>query len=123
VDWDYKGPLAMMQQRGQYEAVAKLVDLTERCIGIDENAKYVVMVNEGLRAVAEALGVPAGVIASREDYDAKVAKLEQAQQDAHEMELVQGAATSLRDGGQGISSLAGAGPGGGQGGRPMEQAA
>jgi hypothetical protein len=124
VDWDYKGPLAMMQQRGQFEGVDRLFDLTTKAIGIDENAKHALMVSEGLRAAAEALGVPVGVMRSRQDYDAAIEAQNTQAQDAADMEHVQGAATSLRDAGQGISSMMGAGPGGGAGGRPpLDQAA
>jgi hypothetical protein len=123
VAWDYKGPLAMMQQRGQYEAIDRLFDLTMKAAGFDEDAKHVLMVSEGLRAAAEALGTPVGVVKSRTAYEADMEAMHAQAQQRSELEDTSLAATSLRDGGQGVSSLMGAGPGGGQGGRPMKQAA
>lgn len=124
VDWDYKGPLAMMQQRGQFEAITKLIALATQAAAIDETAaRHTLMISEGLRAAADALGAPTGVVASRQQYEAAVKAEQEAADQRREMEATTQAATALRDGGQGISSLAGAGPGGGQGGRPMEQAA
>jgi hypothetical protein len=112
----------MMQQRGQYEAIDQAVRPDHEAAGFDEDAKHVLMVSEGLRAAAEALGArwrgPARTRLRRRQVEA-----EQASRTPSAASWSRLAATSLRDGGQGISSLAGAGPGGGQGGRPMQKAA
>jgi hypothetical protein len=123
VGWDYKGPLAMMQQRGQFEAVDRLYDLALKAIQLDPNAAHVLMVSEGLRVAADALGPPGGVLRSREDFDKLMDSLAEKAANDKTMEQAQQGATALRDGAQGLAALGGLSPSGGAGGRPVAQAA
>jgi hypothetical protein len=108
VDWDYKGPLAMLQLRGQAEAIEKLFAVTTQAIAFDPHAGLALMVTEGLRAVAEALGVPLGVMRSRaEEAAMRLAAVTQAQ-DASDIDNVAKGAGALQAAGQGVASLAGA---------------
>jgi hypothetical protein len=112
----------MMQQRGQFEAIDRLFDLATKA-GLDENAKHVLMVSEGLRAAAEALGPPGGVLRSREDYDAMIDSRPRRPRRRSDMEDDQqgGHGRARRRPGRLLAD--GRRPGGGQGGRPMKQAA
>jgi hypothetical protein len=132
VDWDYKGPLAIMQQRGQVDAIGLLFDLTLKGMQLDQTAPVAINVLEGIRAVAEALGTPLGVTRGRDEVAKQLqeaADRAKAQQDLAEANA---GATALRDSAQGVASLAGASgagggdqapPANGNGGAPQQLAA
>jgi hypothetical protein len=120
VDWDYKGPLAMLQLRGQSDAILKLFRAAEAGTAFDQQAGLVINVAEGLRTVAEAEGVPLGVLRSRDEVLAAQQKAADAQQQQQDMAATSAAATALRDGGQGMASVLGAG--GGRGAAPQAAA-
>lgn len=108
VDWDYAGPLAVAQQQGQADTVAQLFALAEKAKILDEGSVAVLAVEEGLRAVGEALAAPIGLFRSREEVEQskqRTADNAQAQADAEEAAKLGAAA---RDGAQGINSLAAA---------------
>lgn len=117
VDWDYKGPLALMAQRGQVEAISTLFDLAIKSKAIDDAGAEVVMVAEGLRAAAEALGTPIGLLRSREDMEKALEEAAARVEAANDLSQAQQSATALRDAGQGLASLAD----GNGGGRPANE--
>lgn len=110
VDWDYKGPLALLQLRGQAEAVEKLFAVTSQAIGLDPAAGLVLMVSEGLRAVGESLGVPLGTLRSRSDEAEKRAAMQQQAADTASIKDVATGAGAFQQGAQGVATLAGAQP-------------
>jgi hypothetical protein len=109
VDWDFAGPLAIAQLKGQAQSISDLFDVALKARELDPAAPYAVAVEEGMRAVAEALGAPPTVMRSRAEFAAYRQKIEDQQDQAAQGEQVQGAATALRDAGQGVASLTNAG--------------
>lgn len=107
VEWEYAGPLAIAQLKGQAEAIGQLFAAAQVAQGIDPSATYAIAVEEGLRAIGEALAVPPETMRSREtvaaarERDAKEAELQR------NAELTNQAAAALRDGAQGVASMAG----------------
>ncbi|WP_332772947.1 portal protein [Phenylobacterium sp.] len=108
VDWDYAGPLARSQMQRQAEGLGRLFNLALVAQKLDPSAPYVLAVDEGLRAVAEAYGGPIGTLRSRKDVEAYRAAQAEREEAAESLALAQQAATTARDGGQAIASLAGA---------------
>lgn len=110
VDWDYAGPLAVAQQQGQVESVSKMIDLATRASAVDPDVTSCLAIEEGLRAAAEGLAVPAGVMRSRADTANRRAAMEEARAaDAQAQQLAQVGA-AFRDGSQGAATLVGAQP-------------
>ncbi len=109
VDWDYRGPLASAQRRGQYETVQRMLALQQMAREADETTPSVVSMEEALRSAADALGGPPGLLVSREGVAAarEAARRQQAAQETDRAAMA--AMTALRDGAQGVASLAGAG--------------
>lgn len=109
VEWEYAGPLARAQQQRQAEAFDRMFQRVLTAKDVDPSAPFVLNIAEGLRAVAEAEGLPIGTLRGREEVEAMVeretARVEQAQQ----LQAMQMAAGAVRDGAQGVASLAGAG--------------
>ena len=105
VDWDYGGPLAIAQRRGEYDIVAKLIDLAKGAAEIDEEAASVLSIEEGLRAAAEALAAPPSLIRSRSWMAERRAAAQQEKQDAATAQQMAMEAQTLRDGAQGVETL------------------
>ncbi len=122
VDWDFAGPLAIAQLKGQAQSLSDLFDQALKGTQLDPIAAYAVNVEEGLRAVNEALGNPPETLRSREDVEQHRQQEAKAQQLQRTLEAAQAGGAALRDGGQGAATLAGA-MGGGQQQQPMQQAA
>lgn len=114
VDWDYGGPLARAQRQRQTEAFDRMFQRAMAVRELDPAAPYVLNIAEGLRACAEAEGLPVGTLRAREDVQDMIEAEQERQEQAQQMEALQQGATALRDGAQGVASLAGAmgGPGG-----------
>lgn len=108
VDWDYNGPLAIAQLKGQVDSVQTAFQTALGAKDLDPTATYVFAVEEGLRVVGEALALPPETMRSRQSVAEMRARDEQARQMAENREMMNAAATALRDGGQGVASLAGA---------------
>lgn len=108
VDWDYAGPLARAQMQRQAEAFDRMFARAMSAKELDPSAPYVLNIREGLRACAEAEGLPIGTLRPRDDVDALVAEEAERQEAAEQMAMIQQGATALRDGSQGVASLAGA---------------
>lgn len=109
VEWDYAGPLAIAQLKGQADSITQVFQTALMAKELDPTAPYVLEVSEGLRAIGEALALPPEAMRSRQSVAERRAADEQAQKLARNAELMNQAATALRDGGQGVASLAGAG--------------
>lgn len=112
VDWDYDGPLARAQRIGQTEAFDRMLERAQRAKELDPAAPYVLNIREGLRACAEAEGLPIGTLRSREDVDNLTAQADEQAAEQQDMQAAQMQAGALRDGAQGVASLAGAMGGG-----------
>ncbi len=123
VEWDYLGPLAIAQLKGQADAISQAMQAVMVGKEIDPQAAYVFDVEEGLRAVADALALPPSTTRSREAVAERRAQEEQAAALAQQSQLINQAAAAVRDGGQGINSLQTALGGQGGGGEQMPAAA
>lgn len=108
VDWDYAGPLARAQRQRQAEAFDRMFQRAMQARELDPSAPYVLNVMEGLRACAEAEGLPIGTLRPRGEVAALVEEEQARAEQAAQMEQMQQGATALRDGAQGMASLAGA---------------
>ncbi|HYE47299.1 MAG TPA: portal protein [Caulobacter sp.] len=111
VDWDYRGPLAIAQRRGQFETVQRLLALQEMAAKADPTQPGVVAMEEAFRGAADALGAAPGMLKTREAYAAEVEARAQQAQAAETDRQAMAATTALRDGAQGLASLAGIGGG------------
>lgn len=105
VEWEYAGPLAIAQQRGQVDSFRQLLTLAQQAVGIDPASTAVLSIEEGLRAAAEALAAPAGMIRSRVEVARMREEAAQAARDQHEAEMAAQAGAAFRDAGQGVNSL------------------
>jgi hypothetical protein len=115
VDWDYAGPLAIAQQRGLVDVATRLVELQRMALEADPTAMAVVAVEEGLRTAAEALGAPPAMLIPRETVEGMRAAKQAQQEQAAQQQAMMAQAGALRDGAQGVASLAQAGAAGGGG--------
>ena len=106
VEWDYAGPLARAQQQRQAEAFDRMFDRAMKARELDPAAPYVLNVAEGLRACAEAEGLPIGTLRAREDVEALAAAEAERQAAAEQSEQTLKAAQALQAGGQGAANLA-----------------
>lgn len=108
VEWDYAGPLARAQMQRQAEAFDRMFERAMRAKELDPAAPYVLNIAEGLRACAEAEGLPIGTLRPREEVEALTEAENDRAEQAEQMQAVQMGAGALRDGAQGVASLAGA---------------
>lgn len=108
VEWDYAGPLARAQMQRQAEAFDRMFERANRAKELDPSAPYVLNIQEGLRACAEAEGLPIGTLRPREEVEALTEAENDRAEQAEQMQAVQMGAGALRDGAQGVASLAGA---------------
>ncbi|MBI1684454.1 portal protein [Caulobacter hibisci] len=105
VDWDYAGPLAIAQQMGQVGIFERILGLAERVAQIDSREVATVAMGEGLRASADALGAPVGMMRSRTAVAEIRAEDDRRAEEKHQAETAATAAAALRDGGQGVQTL------------------
>jgi len=106
VDWEYGGPLAVAQQQGQKDAVRELLGVAQIAVNLDPESVDVLALDEGLRAVAEAVAAPAGLLRSRADVDARRQARREAEAAQREAEMAAQAGAAVRDAAQGVNSLA-----------------
>lgn len=109
LEWDYAGPLARAQMQRQAEAFDRMFDRLIKAKDIDPGALYVLNIAEGLRACAEAEGLPIGTLRSREDVEDLSEAQAEREDAAQQLQMAQMAAGAMRDGGQAIASVANAG--------------
>lgn len=105
VDWDYSGPLARAQRQKQLEAFDRMFGRILQAREIEPTAPYVLNIKEGLRACAEAEGLPIGVLRGREEVIALADAKEEADANAEALLQAQQGATAFRDATQGVASL------------------
>ncbi|TCS14551.1 portal protein [Caulobacter sp. BK020] len=105
VDWEYAGPLAIAQQQGQVDAIRQLLGVAQIAANMDPESVDVLALDEGLRAVAEAVAAPAGVLRSRQATDERRAARREAQQAEQEAQVAATTAAAARDGAQAVNSL------------------
>ncbi len=109
LEWDYAGPLARAQMQRQAEAFDRMFDRMMKAKELDPTAPYVLNILEGLRACAEAEGLPIGTLRSREDVEALTEAEAEKAETAEQLQAAQMAAGALRDGAQGMASMMNAG--------------
>lgn len=105
VDWDYAGPLAIAQLRGQVDAFATAGQLAAQANEIEPGAAYVFNMEEGLREVGEALALPPGTMRDRKTVADLRERDRKAQELAQNAELAKQAGQALQAGGQGTANL------------------
>jgi hypothetical protein len=108
VDWDYAGPLAVAQQMGQVDSFRQLLALAQQAAGLDPSSTAVLALEEGLRAVAEAVAAPAGMLRSRVEVQEIRAREAEEAAAAREAETAAKAGAAFRDMAQGAGALAAA---------------
>jgi Bacteriophage head to tail connecting protein len=123
VDWEYAGPLAIAQLRGNVQSLLQLIQARGLVAGQDPAAAQAVNLETTLRAIHSGLGLPQGAINSEKTVQAFRAQMQAQQQqaaDAAKLKTVAdaaksgaGAASDLADA---HSTIAGAGGAGGPGG-------
>lgn len=112
VEWDYDGPLARAQRIGQCEAFDRMLERAIKAKEMDPAAPYVLNIREGLRACAEAEGLPIGTLRPREEVEELIEQADEQAAEQQELQKMQMAAGAARDGGQALASVAGAMGGG-----------
>lgn len=106
VDWDYAGPLAQAQRQRQAEGFDRMFARAMQARELDPAAPFVLNLAEGLRACADAEGLPLGTLRSRAEVEAMMAEQAERAQAAEERQAAMDGAAALRDGAQGVASLA-----------------
>jgi hypothetical protein len=118
VDWEYAGPLAVAQLRGNVQATLQLINARALVAKDDPAAADAVDLEESLRVVAEGLATPARIIKSRQDVQAAREALQRQQQQAQDAETAQKLGAAAQGAGSGLAAVAGAGQGPPTGGGP-----
>lgn len=119
VEWDYRGPLAILQKRGRLEAVDRMFDLAMKAKTLEaEGPETPLHVEEMLRTAFEAVGLPGDNMRGRDEMEQRRAAANDAAQDQADAEQAEMGARAFRDMGQGVATL----DGGLGGGRPAEAA-
>jgi hypothetical protein len=106
VDWEYAGPLAIAQLRGNVQSTLQIINTRELVAKQDPAAAEAVDLEESLRTIAEGLAVPTRNIKSRQFVAAKRQKMAEEQQQQADAAKAATAGQALRDGGAGVASLA-----------------
>lgn len=121
VDWEYAGPLAIAQLRGNVQSLLQLIQARGLVQGQDAAAAQVVNLETTLRAIHSGLGLPQGAVNSEATVDAfrkQEAARQQQMADAAKLKTVADAAKSGAGAANDLASAqatAGAGPAGGPG--------
>lgn len=106
VDWDYAGPLAIEQLRGQVDAVEVMARLALETKDLDPVAAYAFNLEEGLREVAEALALAPKTMRTRDEVMQEREARRQAEALANNAQLAEMAGRALQSGGQGAANIA-----------------
>lgn len=106
VDWEYAGPLAIAQLRGNVQSILQLINARQLVAQQDPAAADAVDLEEALRIVADGLGSPTRALKSRAQVAAKRAADAAAQQQQADAQKLALAAQAGRDAGQGMSAAA-----------------
>jgi hypothetical protein len=124
VDWEYAGPLAIAQLRGNVQSLLQLIQARGLVAGQDPAAAQVVDLENTLRAIQSGLGSPPGTAASPAKVQAFRAQQQAQQAQMENAAKLKVAAEAAKSGASAASDLADAhatasqagGPGGGPGG-------
>lgn len=108
VSFRYKSPIAQAMRESDMEKLRSSADLAAVLMQIDPQVAMVPDVEEMYRQGADLLGVSVATLKSREAVARAREEVEQQAAMQEEAGLAQVAATALRDGGQGVASLANA---------------
>lgn len=109
IAWGYTGPMALAQLQAQSDAVSFTAALAGQLASIDPIAAKVPDVEEMIRIVGDARGLPPAALKSRQMIAQLREVQDQADQTAAENQDAMAKASALRDGAQGVSSLLNAG--------------
>ncbi len=120
VDWEYAGPLALAQLSGNVQATLQLINARGLVAQQDPEAAQAVDLEESLRAIADALPTPPGLMQTRAKVAQDRAAMRAQQKLQQDAENAQKLAQAGQSAGAGINSLAQAAQtaGGGPGGPP-----
>lgn len=106
--WQFDSPLAQAQQAGDLEMLDRALGIIERVQPYNDNVQDVAdldgLVEDGLVSA----GMPATRLRSPEARQAIRDQRAAREEEARQVELAQGAAQAVRDGGQGVQTLQGA---------------
>lgn len=116
VDWEYAGPLATEQLRGNVRGALELLNALGIASQFDQGAVQTVNVEEVLRTIAEGLGTPTRSLNSRAYVAAAKAQIAEAQKQQANAQKLAMVAQAANDGAGAVSQLAGAAQQGGAGG-------
>ena len=108
VDWEYAGPLALAQLRGNAQSILQLVNAQALVAKADPDAADAVDLEECMRILAEALAAPPNATRSRAVVKQRAAARAQAAQQQQDVQNAALAAKAANDGTGAIGNLAGA---------------
>lgn len=105
LNWGYTGPMALAQLQAQRDAIGLVMALRQQIAQSDPEAAKIVELDEAFRVLADAVGLPPAVLATRE----KMAEIRATQAEAEERALAaqetEQQARALRDGAQAVGTM------------------
>jgi len=106
VDWEYAGPLAIAQLRGNVQSLLQLIQARGLVAGQDPPAAQVVNLETTLRAIHSGLGLPQGAVNSEKTVQAFRTQMEAQQQQAADAAKLKTVADAAKSGAGAASDLA-----------------
>lgn len=111
IGFEFYGPLANAQRQGEFEGIQKTIAAGEALAKVDPDVTMLFSGERTMRRIADLNGMDGGLLASPKEFIERRQTQREVGEMQQEMAAVQAAATSLRDGGQGVASLTQAGAG------------
>jgi hypothetical protein len=106
VDWEYAGPLAIAQLRGNVQSLLQLIQVRGLVAGQDQAAAQVIDLENTLRAIQSGLGSPPGTAASQQKVQAFRAQQAQQQQQMEAAAKLKAVTDAAKSGASAASDLA-----------------
>ena len=106
VDWEYAGPLAIAQLRGNVQSLLQLIQARGLVAGQDEAAAQAVNLEVVLRSIHSGLGLPQGAVTSEQTVAAFRQQQQQATQQAADAAKLKTVADAAKSGGAAACDLA-----------------
>jgi len=108
IGFEFRGPLATSQKQGEAESILRSIEAGVNLAKMDPDVLHLFKGEGIMRSLADSYGMDGTHLNSPQVYEEKREAQRQMGQMEEEMAAAQTAATTLRDGGQGVASLAGA---------------